>query len=230
MKNIAAKLVKILATVEKVKKTGYNSHQKYHYATEADILDAIRQGLIENQVFITESSKVVGVMPIENAEGKKSFLTTVETQHTFLDADSGESITVTSSGQGHDNQDKGVYKAITGATKYFYLKNFMVSTGDDPEADGTKKPAPSKSQPQQTGGFKMGGAKPAPTASTAKPQQAQPTAEDVPKSANSKWGFDKAGKNPPQSTTKKAPEVLYDDTESDAEAQDYEGEQDDPGF
>ena len=171
MKNLGPKLVKVLESVDKVKKTGFNSHQNYHYATEADILDAIREGLIANKVFISESSEITDVTPITNKDGKTSFITSVKTTHTFIDAESGETHSVTSTGQGHDAQDKGVYKAITGATKYFYMKNFMVSTGDDPEADGSKtnKPSPQQAKPAQGGGFKMPGAAPA--------QQAAPVAQ-----------------------------------------------------
>ena len=34
--------------------------------------------------------------------------------------------------------DKGVYKAITGAVKYIFMKNFLIPTGDDPEKDNNK--------------------------------------------------------------------------------------------
>jgi hypothetical protein len=153
MKNITQKLVKILGAVARVKKNGFNAHQKYQYATEADIMDAVKEALIENSVFITESSRVLDIKDLVK-DGKTSFITTVETTHTFIDADSGESLSVTSVGQGHDSLDKGVYKAITGANKYFLVKNFLISTGDDPENDGATTPVVnSKPAPIKTGGF-----------------------------------------------------------------------------
>lgn len=38
-------------------------------------------------------------------------------------------------GYGDDAGDKGIYKALTGAVKYALMKQFLVSTGDDPEGD-----------------------------------------------------------------------------------------------
>jgi hypothetical protein len=35
--------------------------------------------------------------------------------------------------------DKAIYKAMTGATKYFYMKVFGVATGDDPENEKAEK-------------------------------------------------------------------------------------------
>lgn len=140
MKSLAEKLVKVLASVENVEKSGWNSHQKYKYITEEDVLTAVKKALITNKVFIAQSSKILDVKEIDGTDPrtgatKKSFLTTVETTHTFIDGDSGESLSVMSTGQGHDSLDKGVYKAITGANKYFFMKTLMLSTGDDPEND-----------------------------------------------------------------------------------------------
>lgn len=204
LKNLGLKLVKILGTIEKVSKSGYNDFQRYEYATEADILDAVRQGLVDNKVFITQSSKVIGVKDVVGKDGKVGFITSVETEHTFIDAESGETHTVTSVGQGHDSLDKGVYKAITGATKYFYLKNFMVSTGDDPENDGGSKPSPQKapapklaapkaqpapqSQPaaKPTGGYKGPGLpKAAPAQATTTTQVPKTNFTSKPKAGNS---------------------------------------------
>jgi hypothetical protein len=61
-------------------------------------------------------------------------------------ADTGETLTSIYKGEGEDEGDKGLYKAYTGATKYFLTKNFLISSGDvlndvepnDPEADTTR--------------------------------------------------------------------------------------------
>lgn len=49
-------------------------------------------------------------------------------------------------GQGVDSGDKGIYKAITGANKYFIYKLLNLPTGDDPESgnqtDHKTEPAP----------------------------------------------------------------------------------------
>lgn len=124
-KSLAKKLVKVMSAVGRIKKDGYNSFHKYNYVSEAAVLEEVRAALIEHNVFITQSVEYA------NKDGE---VTTVIIVNTFIDGDTGETLSVKSAGQGKDTGDKGVYKAITGATKYFLLKNLMLPTGDDPEA------------------------------------------------------------------------------------------------
>ena len=51
----------------------------------------------------------------------------------FVDARSGEELSVRVAGEGADAGDKAPYKAMTGALKYALLQSFLLSTGDDPE-------------------------------------------------------------------------------------------------
>src|SRR5215469_9749504 len=51
----------------------------------------------------------------------------------FVDATSGEELTVRVAGEGADPGDKAPYKAMTGALKYALLQSFLLATGDDPE-------------------------------------------------------------------------------------------------
>ncbi len=134
MKNIAKKLVQVVGSVSgKVGKSGYNTHQKYNYIMETDLLDAVREEIVKANLVIVSSVEEV------NKEGN---ITTVRMKHTIVDAESGESIEAWSAGQGADNQDKGVFKAITGANKYFLLKTFLLSGDDDPEKEA-EAPKPS---------------------------------------------------------------------------------------
>jgi len=134
---LAKKLAKILADVERVPKNGRNDFHNYDYVTEADLLDAIRPKLAKAGVFVFSGAVVTGSEHYETKDGKTKIITTVKTTHTFMDGDTGETHTVECVGQGEDAGDKGAYKAITGASKYFWMKNFMVSTGDDPENTGS---------------------------------------------------------------------------------------------
>jgi hypothetical protein len=129
-KSLFQKLVKILGSAGHIKKTGHNSHNNYQYATEADIVDSIRDKLVEQGIFVFSS--VEGIERVES-------LTTVKILHTFVDSETGAAFPVYSYGQGSDKHDKGVYKAITGATKYMYQKNFLIASEDDPERDGANK-------------------------------------------------------------------------------------------
>lgn len=132
---LAAKLARILGEVGKVPKSGHNSFHNYDYVTENDLVYAVRAKLAEAGVFVFTSNESQHVEICEDKDGKKFFLTTVTTAHTFVDGESGEQFTVRSQGQGSDNGDKGGYKAMTGAMKYFLYKCFMIPTGDDPEQD-----------------------------------------------------------------------------------------------
>jgi hypothetical protein len=129
---LARKLAAVLGEVGYIQKDGYNSHFKYSYITEAALTETIRPLLAKHNLFVFSS--------IENQRIENG-ITLVETMHTFMDGDTGETFAVKSQGQGQAKDDKGVYKAATGAMKYFLYKTFMVSTGDDPETDGDSAPA-----------------------------------------------------------------------------------------
>lgn len=133
--SLAKKLAMVLGEIGKVPKSGFNAFHKYEYVTENDLVYAVRDKLSKVGVFVFTSVVSQRTEIIESGDGKKSLITYVETEHTFMDGDSGEAFSVRSQGQGSDNGDKGGYKAITGAMKYFLYKCFMIPTGDDPEAD-----------------------------------------------------------------------------------------------
>lgn len=125
MKSLATKLTRILKKVDgNVSKSGFNDHQKYQYIMESDLLEAVRKDIANEGIFIFSSVESVT---------KQDSITTVHVKNTFVDSETGETFEVMSAGQGADKQDKGVYKALTGAYKYFVMKNFMMSGDNDPE-------------------------------------------------------------------------------------------------
>jgi len=141
---LVVKLANILGEVGKVPKSGHNSFHNYDYVTENDLVYAVRGKLAAAGIFIFTSVESQEVrMIVDEATNqqtgavtkKTSALTTVSLLHTFVDAETGQRFSVKSQGQGSDVGDKGGYKAITGAMKYFIYKNFLIPTGDDPEAD-----------------------------------------------------------------------------------------------
>jgi hypothetical protein len=131
---LAKKLAGVLIKINRVPKSGYNDFHRYKFVTESDLSDAVRENLGEAGVFIfTNVEEITQTPGPKTNSNKEQTLTRVKLSHTFVDGDSGESHTVFSYGEGMDGADKGIYKAITGATKYFLYKNFLISTGDDPE-------------------------------------------------------------------------------------------------
>ena len=130
-KGLAAKLVQVLKGVQRVPKNGRNTFQNYDYTTQADAIEHVRPLLAEAGLALLYDC--LEVQDLENARVR------VKVQYTLIDSDSGESKATVCYGEARDAdrqgqpQDKGLYKAITGANKYWLFQTFMISTGDDPE-------------------------------------------------------------------------------------------------
>lgn len=122
------KLLQIQSEVERLKKEGYNDFQKYKYLAEQQVTDAFNPLLIKYGVLFNYSAEIISQTIME-----KNILTHVRVEYSFKDVDSDDEIVGVVDGQGIDKGDKGVYKAITGAVKYIFMKNFLIPTGDDPE-------------------------------------------------------------------------------------------------
>lgn len=144
-KNLTKKLAKVLGEIERIPKNGYNDYHKYSYATESDVADHIRKMVSDVGIFIYADT-----YKAEDVDASRGILR-VYTRFTFSDSESGESWTVGSIGDAQDigskgRGDKGIYKAITGAAKYFQMKNFMIPTGDDPEKEPPQKKPSAKEE------------------------------------------------------------------------------------
>ena len=123
---LAAKLAAIIGEVGRVAKNGYNQHFKYAYVTESDLTDVVRPLLSKHGIGVSFS--------VEEAVDLANNITQVKIRYALVNGeDSADRLEMTCFGRGQDKADKGIYKAITGATKYWLYKTFLVSTGDDPE-------------------------------------------------------------------------------------------------
>lgn len=132
--SLFTKLAEVMGEVGHVQKRGYNDFHKYNYVTEADLLDAVRDKLSSRGIVVLPSVKEVKERTIATKKGE-STISTVLVDYTFIDGSTGETHTLSMVGQGEDAADKGLYKALTGASKYFVMKAFLIPTGDDPEGD-----------------------------------------------------------------------------------------------
>ena len=130
--SLASKLADVMKAVQRIPKHGRNNFHNYDYATEADIVEAIRGELADRQVMLVPSVTGHSREPIGE---KGSVLTLLPMEMEFIDGESNERIVKPWLGCGSDKDDKGIYKAMTGAEKYFLLKTFLIPTGDDPERD-----------------------------------------------------------------------------------------------
>jgi hypothetical protein len=152
-RSLVRKMAEVMGEVDRVRKNGRNAFHNYDYATEADIVEAVREGLSKRAVMMLPSIVKTEWTQVQRAKGGTERLCTLTVRFTFHDGDSGEEMAIEVLGEGQDAGDKATYKAFTGATKYALLKTFLIPTGDDPEADEddtssrkTKPPVPSGSQ------------------------------------------------------------------------------------
>lgn len=129
---IVQKLAKIMEAVERVPKRGRNEFHKYDYATESDIVAAIRSEFTKHSIMLIPAVTGGTISPVGD---KGVFLTSLDMVFTFYDGSDGTSLAFQWKGYGTDKEDKGGYKAMTGGLKYFLLKTFLMPTGDDPEQD-----------------------------------------------------------------------------------------------
>src|SRR5262245_64618172 len=114
-----------MAEVGYIEKRGVNQYHGYNYVMEADVLSALREKLVEKKIFILTSVDSGARSEVETQKGKTS-LFDVSLSHRIFDAETGEYFLVHSRGLGVDPQDKSLYKAITGACKYFLTKTFLI--------------------------------------------------------------------------------------------------------
>ena len=123
----------VMREVSRVAKTGENKHHRYKYASEQDLLEAVRPAMVENGLILIPSD-----VRILNAskDGKQERIDIAVDYHLHHTSGMGMKITVASSGI--DGQDKALPKAMTMALKYAVIQTFMIPRGDDPDRDQNK--------------------------------------------------------------------------------------------
>lgn len=146
---LAKKLSEVMGLVGWIEKKGHNAHQNYDFVREVDIVDAVSKHLAERHVAIIPKVVNLHFEPMTTKAGVGGFFAVVTMSYTFVDGDTGESLTAEAVGAGTDQPgDKAFYKAQTGAKKYALTQAFLIATGEDPEDEqAPKKGNASKAQP-----------------------------------------------------------------------------------
>ena len=123
----------VMSKVGYVQKKGRNEFHRYNYAGEADLLEALRPAMLEAGLLLIPSG-------VEHSPIDEYGNTHVSVAYTLAHKDGDvwpEKIVAFGSGNDRNSkggvQDKGTYKALTGANKYLLFKLFQIETGDDPE-------------------------------------------------------------------------------------------------
>lgn len=139
---LSAAIGAVMGEVGYVENTGENKFHRYSYAKDSDLIRALRPSMLKHGV--------VGPLPVKTTQsreeaaptkrGARQWVTTVDVEYILLHRDSGDRIELAMSGAGIDGEDKGTFKAMTGAYKYILREGFMIETGDDPEEDHQPQP------------------------------------------------------------------------------------------
>ncbi len=142
------KMAQIMAEINRLPKTATNAHFKYKYTPDVAVYDECRRLIAEKGLaFFASMTGVEQTFAMKtNASGQPvgEWHSLVHFEFVLVDSESGETKTCAWSAEANDAQDKGISKCATVALKYWLLKTFIISTGDDPEAVGSA-PAKAKS-------------------------------------------------------------------------------------
>lgn len=166
---LAAKKLKIMASVSKIAKTGHNVKQNYDFVEEAEVVGAIREAMAKHGLaYSVEATEMLPVREIPLQRGSW-YLTAIRMHMRLIDTETGYAEEFDWFGQGMDGGDKGLYKAYTSGQKYFLLKTFLIATGDDVEVENEQgNGAAPRQRPREP--FRRGGARGAGDARRAEPQ------------------------------------------------------------
>lgn len=129
------KLAAIMGEIESLPKDGRNEFHRYSYTSEAAIKHALHPLFVKHGILPQWETVSIEILQAKDKKDATQFLTTATIRYEFRCVETGEKISGTWAGQGMDPGDKGLYKAFTGAIKSCLMSQFLIPTGDDPEAD-----------------------------------------------------------------------------------------------
>lgn len=115
-----------------LKKGAKNNFDKYSYFSEAQYKKLFTELLSNNGLELKFNT--VRYETFDGTERQANGrLATLD--FTLIDTETGFYEESQITGEGIDKGDKGLYKAYTGAVKYYLANTFLVATGDDPETE-----------------------------------------------------------------------------------------------
>jgi len=162
-RNIHQRILAVMQDTGAFGKDGKNTFHNYKYASVESIVAHIQPNLVKHGVALLYSVSECVQMPVRQFTQGKGWVenevtrATVQVSAVNVD-DPKDFVCCQTFGFGLDSQDKGIYKAISGARKYGIFGMFNLMAGDDdpeyapqdaPKAPTTRRPAPApKSSPQ----------------------------------------------------------------------------------
>lgn len=133
-KTLVEKLAAACDEVGGVEKRGKNTSQNYEYVKAADVAKAIRHELFSRGIILIADEESLEWIEFETKSGTVMKECRLKVAYRIRDAK--EEIVVHAFGVGMDAGDKAIYKAKTGAQKYFLRGLGLIpDEKDDVEAD-----------------------------------------------------------------------------------------------
>lgn len=138
-RTLAAKIAAISKDLGAIKKGGHNAEQKYDFIEYAAVSGKIRELLDKHGVAIIPSVIDHDRDDITSKYGAKGYHHTLKMHFTVINADDkDDKIEADWLGESSDYGDKGVNKAETSGTKYFYMRLFNISEKSDSDNEPDK--------------------------------------------------------------------------------------------
>ncbi len=130
-----ADLAEVMAAVGYVQKDGRNKAQGYKYASAEAVLKKVNAELSKRNIAIASNAELEHFSITQYNEGKEKFRSDAVVRLQLRFTRGEDEIAVSGLGASTDLGDKAVMKANTAAIKYCLTNAFLISWGDDPEAD-----------------------------------------------------------------------------------------------
>lgn len=141
--SLRQRLAALYKAASSPEKKGYNAFHRYHFVRESDVANLLRplfaeHGIVVSMSMVDRRTEKIEVVKADDKTAVRYF-TSVTLRYEISSADDpNDKIVADAFGDALDDQDKGIYKAVTGAQKYFMMKFFHLGSDvdDDPEHDG----------------------------------------------------------------------------------------------
>lgn len=134
--SLAAKIAAAVDAIGGIEKKGSNEHYHYKFVRSCDVAKAFRHELFSRGVIVTPDEKELQERQVQTLGGALMNYVNLKIEYTLRDTESAETIICAAYGSAMDTGDKAIYKAKTGAQKYFLRQLGIVpDEKDDPEAD-----------------------------------------------------------------------------------------------
>jgi hypothetical protein len=131
MSKISEAILKVSFSIGHIEKNGFNAHFKFNYQAWDDVLPAVRDACVEHGLSVVPDVDRFEIIGNKIAVCVRFHLTAGDETQAFMYL--GESL---------NGDDKAIQKAITSATKYFFLKTFMIPIDGEIDPDSEKGTTP----------------------------------------------------------------------------------------